>query len=412
MARSLNRLTAREVATLSKPGRHADGGRLYLSISAHGRKSWVFMWEKDGRQREMGLGAVSDVSLATARKFAQACREQLAEGRDPLEARRALQAIPTFGEVADEVLKDAVSRSRNIIHARQWERSLKVEAAELRPLRVDQITTADVVGLLRPLWDKTPETASRLRGRVERVLDSAAAQGLRSRENPARWKGHLASILPPQRKLVRGHHAAMTFENMPAFLVELRQRPAAAARALEFLILTASRTGEVIGARWDEIDIAQAIWTVPPTRMKAGREHRVPLTNRAVEILRERLAAKPDAKPGDHVFAGPKEGAGLSNMSMAALLGRMGVEITVHGFRSAFRDFAGDRTAFAREVAEAALAHRVGDATEQAYRRGDAIEKRRQLMALWESFLASPKSEAEVVGIGTARRAKVSGTTG
>jgi integrase len=408
MARLLNRLTAREVATLSEPGRHADGGRLYLSISTHGRKSWTFMWVKDGRQREMGLGAVSDVSLAKARQFAQAAREQLAEGRDPLEARRALQAIPTFAEVAAQVLKDATARSRNAVHAAQWKRSLEVEAEALRALRVDKIGTEDIVSLLRPIWDAKPETASRLRGRIERVLDAAAARGWRSRENPARWKGHLASILPAQRKLVRGHHTAMKLDDVPVFMASLRERPAVAARALEFLIQTASRTGEVIGATWSEIDLDQKIWTVPADRMKAGREHRVPLTARAMEILRERLTAQPDAKPGDYVFPGPKEASAMSNMAMTALLKRMDVDVTTHGFRSAFRDFAGDRTSFAREVAEAALAHRVGDATEQAYRRSDALEKRRKLMESWAGFLASPRTVGDVVAIGSVRRAKAS----
>ncbi|MCC2654631.1 MAG: integrase, partial [Microvirga sp.] len=242
----------------------------------------------------------------------------------------------------------------------------------------------DVLRVLRPIWLTKSETASRLRGRIERVLDFAKARGMRTGENPARWRGHLDAVLPRRQKLTRGHHKAMPFDEVPAFVSRLRDAQGVAPRALEFLILTAGRTGEVLGAAWDEIDIEAGIWTVPAVRMKAGREHRVPLTQRALAILAELH----EARTGEHVFPGLKRGKPLSSMAMEAVLRRMKIDATVHGFRSAFRDWAGERTHFPREIAEAALAHLVGDAVERAYRRGDALEKRRELMSAWDSFCA------------------------
>ncbi len=235
-----------------------------------------------------------------------------------------------------------------------------------------------------PIWLTKSETASRLRGRIERVLDFAKARGMRSGENPARWRGHLDAVLPRRQKLTRGHHKAMPFDQVPQFIDRLRGMEGVAPRALEFLILTAARTGEVLGAKWQEIDLGNRIWTVPAMRMKAGREHRVPLTDRAIAIL----ADLQEIRTGEHVFPGLKRGRPLSNMAMQAVLRRMDVEATVHGFRSAFRDWAGERTHFPREITEAALAHLVGDAVERAYRRGDALDKRRQLMSLWQGFHA------------------------
>lgn len=394
MRRVLNRLSSRTVATLSKPGRYADGGRLYLKIGRDGGKRWTFMYERNGKQREMGLGPVSDVSLARARERAAVYRAQLAEDIDPLDAQRAARAAPTFATVADEVLVAATARSKNEKHRYQWERALKVEAAALRPLPVDKITTDDVLAVLRPVWDEKPETASRLRGRIERVLDAASAKGLRNRENPARWKGHLANLLPARKKLTRGHHKALPFQELSAFVSALRARPAEAARALEFLILSAARMAEVLGATWSEIDIDSRVWTVPAARMKAGKEHRVPLSETAVEILRQQRALRPNDRATDLVFQGPRHGAPLSNMACSALLKRMGVEVTSHGFRSTFRDWAGEATDFPREVAEAALAHQVGDEVERAYRRGDALEKRRKMMAAWADFCAGGPAAA------------------
>jgi integrase len=267
-------------------------------------------------------------------------------------------------------------------------------AAPLRDKPLDAIQTDDVLSVLTPLWQTKNETASRLRGRIERVLDAARAKGLRSGENPARWRGHLDHLLPKRQKLSRGHHAALPYADVPELVADLRNREGAAALALEFLILTAARSGEVLGAKWNEIDRDAKVWTVPAERMKAGREHRVPLTQRALQIL----ATVEQVRTGDYVFPGQRHGRPLSVMSMEMLLRRMKVDVTVHGFRSSFRDWAGECTSFPREIAEAALAHTVGDETERAYRRGDALEKRRKLMAAWASF-CEPKMVENVVAM-------------
>jgi integrase len=264
--------------------------------------------------------------------------------------------------------------------------TLETYATPVWSMPIDEVDTAAVLSVLQPIWQAKPETASRLRGRIEAVLDFAKAHGQREGENPARWRGHLDKLLPKRQKLTRGHHAAMPYRDVPAFLVSLRQREAIAAMALEFLILTAARSGEVLGARWPEIDFEAKVWTVPAARMKGGREHRVPLSGRALAIL-ERLA---EVRTNDWVFPGQRAGAGHSGMALEMILRRMKVEgATVHGFRSAFRDWCGEETSFPREVAEAALAHVAGDATERAYRRGDALEKRRKLMGAWAQYLQS-----------------------
>ncbi|MFG1359947.1 tyrosine-type recombinase/integrase [Xanthobacter pseudotagetidis] len=403
MGRETKRLTARTVATLTTPGRHADGGNLYLSISANGGRRWIFLYRWGGKQLEMGLGSARDVTLARARELADAARAQLAEGINPLDVRRAERVvIPTFGEFADGLVQKIQSGFRNEKHRWQWQHTLEVYAAALRPIQIDSVTTEDVLGVLQTLWQTKQETASRLRGRIERVLDAAKAKGLRSGENPARWRGHLDALLPKRQKLQRGHHAAMPYSDVPALVAELRQREATAALALEFAILTAARTGEVIGATWAEIDRKAKVWTVPANRMKAGKEHRVPLTDRALEILD---VIEPARAEGDFLFPASRKGKPLSNMAMAMLLKvRMKrPDITVHGFRSSFRDWAGECTSFPREIAEAALAHTVGDATERAYRRADALEKRRKLMEAWAKFIAGGAG-AQVVPIRAAKR--------
>lgn len=388
-ARQLNRLTARKVAALADPGRHADGGGLYLSISKDGRRRWVFLFRWRGKLREMGLGTPRDVPLARAREAATRARELVADGRDPLEARQVKQrAVPTFGEQADEFVEAMRSQWRNDKHVAQWQMTLREYAAPLRPLAVDAVTTSDVVAVLKPLWQTKPETASRLRGRIERVLDAAKAHGLRVGENPARWRGHLDLLLPKRHRLTRGHHKAMPYSDVPAFVARLREGTGVSGRALEFTILTAARSGEVLGARWSEIDVATRVWTVPGARMKAGREHRVPLGERALLIVAEMRGLAAAYGDNPFVFPGQRAGKGLSVMALEMVLRRAGVTDTPHGFRSAFRDWAGEETAFAREVAEAALAHLVGDAVERAYRRGDALEKRRALMEAWALYCA------------------------
>jgi integrase len=329
------------------------------------------------------------VSLADARARAAEGRAVLAAGGDPIEDRREkartpARKIPTFGEFADRYIEAHRSSWRSDKHTAQWQMTLSTYAEPIRNRLVDEVEREDVLAILRPIWTDKNETASRLRGRIEAVLDAAKAEGLRQGENPAAWKGNLQHSLPKRQKLQRGHHPAMAYEQVPAFLQRLQQRDATAARALEFLILTAARSGEVLGARWGEFSLERAVWTVPAARMKAGREHRVPLSRRAATILQQMTALR--GAEGDMVFPG-RGGRPLSNMSMEMLLRRMKVgNVTVHGFRSSFRDWAAEETPFAREIAEAALAHNVGDATERAYRRGDALERRRELMQSWQDY--------------------------
>jgi integrase len=388
MARKINRLNARAVATISKQGRHADGGGLYLSISSNGGRRWVFLYRWRGKPTEIGLGSARDVSLARARELAGHSRANLAEGINPKSARQPITGA-TFGECADRLIEAMKPSWRNDKHAAQWEMTLREYAAPLRHLPVDDITTDDVLSVLKPLWNTKAETGSRLRGRIERVLDAAKAQGLRSGENPARWRGHLDQLLPKRQRLTRGHHAAMPYTDVPAFMTDLKRQNAMAALALEFTVLTAARSGEVLGAYWEEFDLDHAVWTVPPKRMKAGREHRVPLSSRARQIV-ERLY---ETRGRDCVFSGQKAGQPLSVMAMEMVLRRMKVEdATVHGFRSAFRDWAAECTNFPNEVCEAALAHVIENKAEAAYRRGDLFEKRRSLMDAWASYCTAPKT--------------------
>jgi integrase len=346
----------------------------------------------------MGLGNAS-VTLAQARDKAAEARKLVAVDVNPIEARREAGRIkagmPTFGQCAEALLAAKSSEWRNEKHKAQWHMTLETYAKPLRAMPVDEIDTAAVLSVLQPIWQSRPETASRLRGRIEAVLDAARAKGYipRNEANPARWRGHLDKLLPKRQKLTRGHHAAMPYPDVPEFISRLRGREAVAAIALEFAILTAARSGEVLGARWCEFDLGGNVWSVPATRMKAGREHRVPLSGRVLAIL-QRLG---EAKTGDFVFAGQRPGKPLSGMAMEMILRRMKAgSVTVHGFRSSFRDWCGEATSFERELAEAALAHAAGDATERAYRRGDALEKRRKLMEAWAAF-CEPRQESNVV---------------
>jgi len=382
--RPTKRLDAPTIKAITAPGRHADGEGLYLVVDESGAKRWVFLFRRDGKLKEMGLGSLSAVPLAKAREKARDAREAVADGVNPIEVRKAARAVPTFGTMADELIETLSSQWRNDKHIAGWKMTLTTHAAPIRDKRVNEITTDDVLAVLKPLAVDRPETASRLRGRIERVLDAAKAKGFRSGENPARWRGHLDHLMAKRQRLSRGHHAALAFAELPAFMERLQGRDALAALALEFLILTAARTGEVIGARWSEIDLEAKVWTVPAERMKAGRVHRVPLSERAVAILEKAKEARRNA----YVFPGPGKDRSLSTNALRALLIRLGVDVTAHGFRSSFRDWAGEVSTFPREIAEAALAHTVGDATERAYRRGDALEKRRRLMNAWAAFLA------------------------
>jgi integrase len=297
-----------------------------LTIGKTGAKRWTFMFERRGRQREAGFGSIAAVSLAEARAKAAECRSLLAKGVDPLDAKKAARhadaSRQTFGQCADALIASKRSEWRSAKHALQWETTLKVHCKPIREFPIDGVDTAAVLSLLQPLWAAIPETASRVRGRIEAVLDYGKAHGLRSGENPAAWRGHLALILPKQQKLARGHHAAMPYSDVPAFLTCLRERPTMVALALEFLILTAARSGEVLGATWGEFDLAAEVWTIPSERMKAGRPHRVPLSGRAVVIL-EKLA---EFRTGDFVFPGQRPGKPLSGTAFSTVMRRMKVD--------------------------------------------------------------------------------------
>lgn len=402
--RTLNKLDPRTAATIKAPGRHSDGGGLYLSIDPNGRRRWVFMYTRDGKRTELGLGGGRDLSLANARKEAGTLRTILASGGDPRSAREK-QERQTFGEVADAYVEAMRPSWRNAKHAAQWTMTLTKYAAPIRPRMVETISTRHILEVLQPLWQRTPETAERLRGRIENVLDAAKAKGLRTGENPARWRGHLDQLLPKRQRLSRGHHTALPYADVPAFMADLRGREATAARALEFAILTAARSGEVLGATWAEVELEGAVWTVPASRMKAGREHRVPLSVPASELLRGLAAARDaeKAKLTDPVFPSAKGGKPLSSMAMAMLLRRMGSAVTAHGFRSAFRDWASEMTGFPHEVCEMALAHTIGNKAEAAYRRGDLFNKRRGLMDAWASYCGDHAGNVVRLAAGSAR---------
>lgn len=390
MGRSLQKLADVYVkSTKLKPGRHSDGGGLYLNVAPGGSKSWVFVWTRDKRKREMGLGAYPAVTLTKARARVAECRTAVEDGRDPI-ADRDKEAEPTFGEAAERFLAGMETGWKNEKHRQQWRSTLDTYCTAMKDKRVSAIGTDDVLAALTPIWREKAETASRLRGRIERVLDFARAKGWRTGENPALWRGHLRHVLPARQKLQRGHHPAMPYADVPEFVQRLPGAAAMAARALEFLILTAARSGEVLEARWSEFDLDAGIWSIPASRMKAGKAHRVPLSSRALEIVK----AMHEARVSDYVFPGERPGRPLSNMALAMLMRRMKADAyTVHGFRSAFRDWCGDVTSFPREVAEAALAHEVGNAVELAYRRSDALEKRRELMVAWERYCIALPAE-------------------
>lgn len=396
MALSLNKLTVRDITKINMPGRYSDGGNLYLVVDVSGARRWVFLYRRENRAREMGLGGFNAVPLTKARELAADARAQLAGGVDPIAAKASGKTTtPLFGDFADELIADMAPQFRNAKHLAQWKMTLREYAKPLRTKPVDKIETADVVAVLKPIWLSKSETASRLRGRIERVLDAAKARGHRSGENPARWRGHLDTLLPKRRKLTRGHHVAMHYADIAAFFRKLQEREALTALALEFTILTAARSGETRGVRWSEVDTKNAVWTIPKNRMKAGREHRVPLSPRAMAIVEaaKEFGTDPDA----FVFPGRRKGRPLSVTSFEMLLRRMKVDVTTHGFRSSFRDWCGEETSFPREVAEAALAHAVGDETERAYRRGDALAKRRQLMNAWADYCEPPAAATSAV---------------
>ncbi|MBR1286636.1 integrase arm-type DNA-binding domain-containing protein [Bradyrhizobium sp. AUGA SZCCT0177] len=406
-------LTTRQVAKLTEPGRYGDGKGLYLQVTPTGARSWLLRYERGGRERAMGLGPVSDFTLDEARERARKARQLLTDGIDPLDARKdervrqtsenalAAAANVTFRECVEQYYKFHSRKWNNAKHAAQFLSTMKMYTyPALGKLPVAAIDKALVLKAIEPIWYSKTETASRVRGRIEAVLDFAKTRGYRSGENPAAWDGNLIHALPARNTIAKvEHHAALPFTELPEFMVQLAARDGIGARALEFTILNAARTGEVIAARWPEMDLDAKLWSIPAGRMKAKKEHRVPLTSRALEIL-ETLPRK-----GDFVFPGGREGIPISNMAMAEVLKRMGrLDITVHGFRSTFRDWAAERTSYPNHVVEMALAHVIGNKVEAAYRRGDLFAKRARLMADWARYCAAKPTDA-ATGITPLRRA-------
>jgi integrase len=405
VARKVNRLTARSVAAATKPGLHADGAGLYLRITDGGTKSWMFRYMLNRRAHDMGLGSARDLSLAEAREEVGRYRKSLRLGIDPLGARRAERdnqrvdaaKLITFRQCAESYIESHHAGWKNAKHAAQWSSTLASYAFPIfGDLPVQVVDTSLVMKMLEPIWRTRTETASRVRGRIEAVLDWATVRKFRSGENPARWKGHLDKLLPARTK-VRSveHHAALPYDEIGTFMVGLREQQGFAARGLEFAILTAARTGEVIYATWDEFDLPAALWIVPGHRMKAGKEHRVPLSTPTVAIL-EKLQS---LRQSDFVFPGARPKKPLSNMAFLQLLRRMErSDLTTHGFRSTFRDWAAESTACPSEVVEMALAHTISNKVEAAYRRGDLFEKRRRLMEDWATQCSTNSRHTDNVG--------------
>jgi integrase len=398
MSRTIHRLTTRAIASAKpRPGKRvmlADGGNLLLQVTGKPdgefSRSWIFRYESDGKRHDLGLGSLDTLSLADARQRARELRVQLIDGLDPRGVREQKRAERlaelserarrmTFRQCALRCIEGHAGSWRNAEHHRQWITSLEQYVYPLiGDLPVDEIATPQIVKVLEAIWKDKPETASRVRGRIERVLGWATVRGFRSGDNPARWRGHLQELFPSKGKIQKTkHHPAMPFTEVPAFMVELRANNSLTARALEYCILTATRSGEVLHAKWSELDFATKAWTIPASRMKAGKEHRVPLSARVLEIL----ARLP--REGERVFP-------LTHTAMLELLRRLGHDTTVHGFRSSFRDWVAERTSYPNHVAEAALAHAVADKVEKAYRRTDLFEKRRRLMADWAAWCSRP----------------------
>ena len=402
--REVGKLNVAGLGKLTQPGRYGDGNGLYLQISNVHTKSWVLRYQLAGRSREMGLGSLTDVSLQQAREKSREARRKLIDGEDPIDARKekkeelraALAKRVLFEDAAEKYIAMHKTGWRNEKHADQWAATLKTYANPIiGKLGVADVQTSHILSILEPIWTTKSETASRVRGRVESVLDWATARHHRQGDNPARWKGHLDKLLPAKTKVRRvQHQPAMGYAELPRFMAHLRETACVSAWALEFTVLTAARTGATIGALWSEIDLINGIWTVPGDR--AGTklrqdEHRVPLSKRSIEILR----AVPRERGNDHVFIGTKRGQGLSNMAMLELLQGKHPDLTVHGFRSTFKDWASETTNFADIVSEMALAHVISDEVQAAYRRGELMEKRKKLMEAWAKYCATSVSTAE-----------------
>lgn len=406
MSRQIGKLSALAVNKAKTKGLYSDGGGLYLRISSAGVKSWAFRYMLDGKSREMGLGAIHVIALAEARNKAADCRKLLLQKIDPIKSRKEEENILrlaqaktiTFKQCAELYISSHKDGWRNKKHIQQWENTLKTYAYPfIENVSVQDVDVVLVMKILEPIWKAKPETASRLRGRIEAILDWANAREYRKGENPARWRGHIQNLLPARSKIRKiKHHPALNYEEINEFILELKKQNDLSAKALEFLILTATRTSEVTNAKWDEINLEKKVWVIPAHRIKAQREHKIPLSENALIILKEMKYIK----SGEYVFSGRNPIKPMSNMAMLELLKRMKkTDITIHGFRSTFRDWAAEQTNFAREVAEMALAHAVGDKVEAAYRRGDLFDKRTKLMEAWEKYCYQLKTEGKVLKI-------------
>ncbi|BCB07244.1 phage integrase [Vreelandella venusta] len=391
---AIHKLSPRKVATAG-PGKHEDGGGLRLVVSGGGAKKWVLRFTLKGKRREMGLGSFPDTGLADARRKAEHYRRLAKDGADPIQARDAEQqetSTPTFTSCAARYIQSHRRSWRNAKHARQWVSTLKTYARPvIGNMPVDEIDTQDIVSILNPIWTSKTETAKRVQGRIENVLDYAAAHKYRDESNPARWRGHLDKLLAKPSRVKRvSHHPAMPYDEVAAFMAELQGYTSISSKALQFLILTATRTSEVLRTEWPEIDLENATWTIPAERMKARREHRVPLPTQAMSLLSD----LPRVQGNPYVFPGARLGRPLSNMAMLQLMRGMGYGVggkrgdyVPHGFRSSFRDWSGEVSSYPRDVAEMALAHTIENKVEAAYRRGDLFEKRRAMMQEWADYL-------------------------
>lgn len=396
-------LSVKKIERIRKPGRYHDDHSLYLQVQEGGARTWIYRFMLRGRERWMGLGPLHTFDLKEARERARLARQQVRDGIDPIEARRAKRAEAVIATPSSITFREA-AKQFNDLHEKKW-KNRKSRIQFLNSLEayafpvignsaVNAIDTALVLRCIEPLWTEKSETMSRVRARIERVLDWAAVRGYRSGDNPARWRGHLSEALPGRDEVKPvQNHPALPFADMPAFWSDLSKREGVAAKALAFTILTAARTGETIGATWPEIDFNAKLWTIPGSRMKAGREHKVPLCEAAIAVLKSLYIEDGN----DFVFPGSRS-AGLSNMSMSAVVKRMKRSgITIHGFRSTFRDWAAETTSFPNHVVEMALAHTIGDAVEKAYRRGDLLAKRKALMDAWAKYCTTPAARAGVV---------------
>jgi integrase len=407
MARQLNRLSVKRIEAMKRPGLFCDGGGLYVQVSPEQTKSWVFRYQINHRSRKMGLGEVGRISLNDARKAAYAAHLLVKDGRDPLEERNARKAavaverakLTTFRECALGYIDANKDAWKNAKHASQWLSTLETYAFPvIGKLPVGAVDEGHLMKILGPIWRTKTETASRVRSRIEKILDRAKVMKLRTGDNPAKWTGHLDQLLPHRNQVAPvKHHAALPYKDLPAFMARLRQKASISARCLEFTILTAARTGESIGAKWSEVDFNERTWTVPAIRMKgrkgvARKDHAVPLGDSTLAILRDM------PREGDFIFPGAREGKGLSNMALAETLKEMDSPVTVHGFRSTFRDWTADCTEYPNELCEMALAHTVSEKTERAYRRGNMRQRRIRLMQDWCDFCSStPRAESQKV---------------